>query len=107
MESSQGLAPLAPASVAQDALKAHSMPTQARRFGHMRHQKLHLIRQDAPVAQDEVFPQAGHVGGVEQGHAGLLRGAVALAVVAGLALLRVTVRYNLERLVAFRANISL
>ena len=51
----------------------------------MRHQKLHLIGQDTAVAQDEVFPQAGHVGGVEQRHMGLLGRAAALAVVAGAA----------------------
>jgi len=51
----------------------------------MRHQKLHLVRQDAAVAQDEVFPQTGHIGRVEQRHVGLLGGAVALAVVAGAA----------------------
>lgn len=49
----------------------------------MRHQELHLVGQDAAVAQDEVFPQAGHVGGIQQGHVGLLRRAAALAMVAG------------------------
>ena len=48
----------------------------------MGHQKLHLVRQDAAVAQDEVLPQAGHIGRIEQGHVGLLRRAVAFAVVA-------------------------
>jgi hypothetical protein len=48
----------------------------------VRHQELHLVRQDAAVAQDEVFPQAGHVGRVQQRHVGLLGRAVALAVVA-------------------------
>lgn len=51
----------------------------------MRHQKLHLVRQDAAVAQNEVFPQAGHIRRVEQGHVGLLGRAAALAVVAGAA----------------------
>ena len=51
----------------------------------MGHQKLHLVSQYAPVAQDEVLPQAGHVGGVEQRHVGLLGGAVAFTVVAGAA----------------------
>ena len=48
----------------------------------MGHQKLHLIGQDAAVAQNKVFPQAGHVGRVEQRHTRLLGGAAALAVVA-------------------------
>ena len=48
-------------------------------------QKLHLVGQDAPIAKDEVFPQAGHVGGVKQRHVRLLGGAVAFAVVAGAA----------------------
>ncbi len=47
------------------------------------HQKFHLIHQNAAVAQYEVFPQAGHIRGVQQRHMGLLGGAVALAVVAG------------------------
>ncbi len=48
----------------------------------MRHQKLHLIRQDTAVAQDEVFPQRWLVRRVQQRHARLLGRAVALAVVA-------------------------
>lgn len=48
-------------------------------------QKLHLVRQNPPVAQDEVFPEAGYIGRVEQGHARLFRRAGALAVVAGTA----------------------
>ena len=51
----------------------------------MRHQKLHLVGQDAAVAQNEVFPQAGNIRRVEQGHVGLLGGAAAFAVVAGAA----------------------
>ena len=50
--------------------------------GQVNHQKLHLVGQDAAVAQDEVLPQAGHIRGVHQGHARLLGRAVALAVVA-------------------------
>lgn len=52
----------------------------------MRHEELHLVGQDAPVAQDEVFPEAGDVGRVEQRHTGLLGGTTALAVVAGAAI---------------------
>ena len=44
-----------------------------------------MIRQDTAVAQDEVFPQGGHIRGVEQGHLGLLGGAVGFAVVASAA----------------------
>ena len=51
----------------------------------MRHQKLHLVRQDAAVTQDEVFPQAGHVGREKQRHVRLLGRTVAFAVVAGTA----------------------
>jgi hypothetical protein len=51
----------------------------------VRHQELHLVRQDAAVAQDEVFPQAGHVRRVQQRHVRLLGRAAALAVVAGAA----------------------
>ena len=51
----------------------------------MGHQELHLVVQDAAVAQDKVFPQGGHIRRVEQGHFGLLRGATALAVVASAA----------------------
>ena len=58
---------------------------QARGLGQMRHQELHLVRQDAAVAQDEVFPQAGHIGRVQQRHVRLLGRAVALAVVAAAA----------------------
>jgi uncharacterized repeat protein (TIGR01451 family) len=58
---------------------------QAAGLGQVRHQELHLVRQDAAVAQDEVLPQAGHVGRVQQAHAGLLGRAAALAVVAGAA----------------------
>ena len=54
-------------------------------LGQVRHQKRHLVRQDAAVAQDEVFPEAGHIGRVEQRHVGLLGRAVAFAVVARLA----------------------
>jgi len=49
------------------------------------HQKLHLVGQDAAVTQNEVFPQAGHVGRKEQRHVRLLRRTVAFAVVAGAA----------------------
>ena len=51
----------------------------------MRHQKLHLVRQNAAVAQNEVFPQAGHIGRVQQRHAGLFRRTAAFAMVAGAA----------------------
>jgi len=51
----------------------------------MRHQKLHLIRQDPAVAQYEVFPQAGHVRRVQQRHTSLLGCSTAFAVVAGTA----------------------
>ena len=51
----------------------------------MRHQELHLVRQDTAVAQNEVFPQARHIGRVEQRHMRLLGRAAALAVVAGAA----------------------
>ena len=51
----------------------------------MRHQKLHLIGQNPPVAQDEVFPKAGHVGRIKQGHARLLGGAGGFAVIAAFA----------------------
>ena len=49
----------------------------------MRQQKLHLVRQNPPITQNKVFPQRGHIRRVEQGHVGLLWGAVAFAVVAG------------------------
>ena len=48
----------------------------------MRHQKLHLVRQDTAVTQDEVLPQRRLIRRVKQRHARLLRRAVALAVVA-------------------------
>ena len=48
-------------------------------------QKLHLVGQDAPVAQDEVLPQARHIGCEKQRHVRLLRSAVAFTVVAGAA----------------------
>ena len=48
----------------------------------MCHQKLHLIGQDSAVAQNEIFPEAGHIRGIEQGHVGLLRRAAAFAVIA-------------------------
>ena len=48
----------------------------------MRHQKLHLIRQDTAVTQDEVLPQRWLIRRVKQRHARLLRGAIPLAVVA-------------------------
>ena len=51
----------------------------------MRHQKLHLVGQNAAVAQNEVFPQARHVRRVQERHMGLLGRAVAFAVVAGTA----------------------
>ncbi len=53
--------------------------------GQVRHEEFHLVGQNAPIAQYEVFPQAGHVGGIKQGHAGLLRRAVGFAGVAGTA----------------------
>ena len=51
----------------------------------MRHQKLHLVGQNAAVAQNEVFPQARHVRREQERHMGLLGRAVAFAVVAGTA----------------------
>ena len=51
----------------------------------MGHQIFHLVGQDATVAQNEVFPQGGHIRGVQEGHARLLGCAVALAVVAAAA----------------------
>jgi len=48
----------------------------------MGHQEFHLVCQNAPVAQNEILPQGGHIGCVEQGHAGLLWGARAFAVIA-------------------------
>jgi hypothetical protein len=51
----------------------------------MRHQKLHLIGQDAAVAQNEVFPQAGHIRRVKQRHMRLLGRAGGFAVVAAFA----------------------
>ena len=48
----------------------------------MRHQKLHLIRQNPAVTQDEVFPQRRLIRRVKQRHTRLLGRAVALAVVA-------------------------
>ncbi len=51
----------------------------------MCHQELHLVGQNAPVAQNEVFPQARYVGRVQKRHVGLLGGAATLAVVAGAA----------------------
>ena len=56
---------------------------QAGTLGHMGHQEFHLIGEYAAIAQNKVFPQAGDVRRVEQGHVGLLGRAVALAVVAG------------------------
>ena len=51
----------------------------------MRHQELHLIGQDAAVAQNEIFPQAGNIRRVKQWHVGLFGRATALAVIAGAA----------------------
>ena len=48
----------------------------------MCHQKSHLIGQDSAVSQNEIFPEAGHIRGIEQGHVGLLRRAAAFAVIA-------------------------
>ena len=48
----------------------------------MGHQKLHLIAQDAPVAQNKIFPQRRHIRRVEQGHSRLFWGARAFAVIA-------------------------
>ncbi len=48
----------------------------------MRHQKFHLIGQNSAVAQNKIFPQAGHIGCVEQRHMRLLWRAGGLAVVA-------------------------
>lgn len=62
-----------------------AVPCPARTPGHVQQQKLHLIGQDPPVAQDEVFPEAGYIGCIEQRHARLLRCAGTLAVIAGAA----------------------
>ncbi len=51
----------------------------------MGHQKLHLIRQNAAIAQDEILPQTWGVWRVQQGHFGLLGGAAAFAMIAGTA----------------------
>ena len=51
----------------------------------MGHQKLHLIGQNAPIAQDEILPQAWNIRRVHQGHIGLFRCTAALAMVAGTA----------------------
>ena len=58
---------------------------ESRRLWHVRHQKLHLIRQDSSVTQNEVFPEAGHIGRVQKRHVGLLGRAVTFAVVTGAA----------------------
>lgn len=55
---------------------------QPRTLGQVGHQKLHLVSQDAPVSQDEIFPEAGYVRGKKERHACLLRRAVTLAMVA-------------------------
>ena len=47
----------------------------------MRHQKFHLVGQDAAVTQYKVLPQSRHIRRVQQGHAGLLGSAVGFAVV--------------------------
>ena len=49
----------------------------------MRHQELHLVRQNPAVAQNKVFPQAGNIRRVKQRHVGLLWRATTFAVVAG------------------------
>jgi hypothetical protein len=51
----------------------------------MRHQKLHLIGKNTPIAQYEVFPQTGHVRRIQQGHMRLLGRTAAFAMVAGTA----------------------
>jgi hypothetical protein len=51
----------------------------------MRHQEFHLIGQNPAVAQNEIFPQAGHVGRVKQRHMRLLGRAGGFAVVAAFA----------------------
>lgn len=56
---------------------------QPRALRQVRHQEFHLVRQDAAVSQNEIFPEAGHVRRVQQRHVGLLGRAAALAVVAG------------------------
>ena len=48
----------------------------------MGHQELHLVGKDAPIAQNEILPQAGHIGGVQQRHVRLLGCATALSMVA-------------------------
>ena len=51
----------------------------------MRHQKFHLVGEYATIPQNKIFPQAGHIRRVEQGHVGLLGGAAAFAMVAATA----------------------
>src|ERR1043165_9151706 len=45
-------------------------------------QELHLVRQDAPIGQDQIFGLVRDVGRVEQLHAGLFRQAIPLVPVA-------------------------
>ncbi len=49
----------------------------------MGHQELHLIGKNTPIAQDEILPEVGDIGSVQQGHVGLLGCTAALAMVAG------------------------
>lgn len=51
-------------------------------FGQMGSQELHLIGQDAAIAQNKILPQRGDIRGVEQRHSGLLGSATAFAVIA-------------------------
>ena len=51
----------------------------------MGHQKLHLIGQNAPIAQNHVFPQRWHVRRVDQRHARFVRLLIALALIATVA----------------------
>ena len=51
----------------------------------MGHQKIHLVCKNAAIAQDEVFPKAGHVRRIQERHMRLFGRARGLAVVAGAA----------------------
>ena len=48
----------------------------------MRHQKFHLVGEYASIPQNKIFPQAGHIRCVEQGHIGLLGRAATFSMVA-------------------------
>jgi enoyl-CoA hydratase/carnithine racemase len=68
-----------------EALSPRLGVVQPRALRQVRHQEFHLVRQDAAVSQNEIFPKAGHIGRIQERHVGLLGRAAALAVVARLA----------------------